>query len=183
MADNSTFSNLIANFDVTSTCMSGAYADFAWKDDPKHLLFTMARYKFCAKMLDGANSLLEIGCGDAFCAPLLLQSVNRMVGFDIVQEQIDHNVHDNKHLYGADRISYLCHNIIASPLKREYDAAVSPDVLEHIPVEHEDCFIRNIVASLMPHAVCIIGTPNIAAAPYASAGSVNEHINLKDSWR
>jgi len=37
---------------------------WAYHDDPRHLLFTLSRYKFVSKMFDGMNKVLEIGCGD-----------------------------------------------------------------------------------------------------------------------
>ena len=53
----------------------GPHASVAQHDDPKHNLFTMARYKFCGKMLIGKQRLLEIGCGDGY-------------GFDLVRREV-----------------------------------------------------------------------------------------------
>lgn len=47
----------------------GPYTSYIWKTDPKHLGFLLARYKFCAKLLQGQKQVLEIGCGDAFGTP------------------------------------------------------------------------------------------------------------------
>ena len=44
----------------------GPLASMTQQKDPKHNLFTLARYKFCAKMLVGKKQLLEVGCGDGF---------------------------------------------------------------------------------------------------------------------
>ena len=44
----------------------GLMTNQAWYDDPKRLTFTLARYKFVAKMLAGMTDVLEVGCGDAF---------------------------------------------------------------------------------------------------------------------
>ena len=41
-----------------------------WHDDPKRLVFTLARYKFVAKMFSGKSEVAEIGCGDGFDAIL-----------------------------------------------------------------------------------------------------------------
>jgi hypothetical protein len=53
----------------------GLLKNWEWYDDPRRLLFSMARYKFVAKMLAGRKSVLEVGCGDAFCAPIVRQTV------------------------------------------------------------------------------------------------------------
>jgi len=37
----------------------GLMTSWAWTDDPKRLAFTLSRYKFVAKMLDGRSHVLE----------------------------------------------------------------------------------------------------------------------------
>src|SRR5438876_1060178 len=44
----------------------GLMSSYAWSDDPRHLLFILARYKFVAKMFSGMKKVLEVGCADAF---------------------------------------------------------------------------------------------------------------------
>src|SRR5438128_29389 len=55
----------------------------AYVADPKLLGFIAARYKFVAKMLEGSPTVLEVGCGDAFGAPIVAQSVGRLICTDI----------------------------------------------------------------------------------------------------
>jgi hypothetical protein len=56
----------------------GRAAAATYVSDPKMLLFMASRYKFVAKMLDGSDHSLEIGCGDGFGAPLVAQSVKKL---------------------------------------------------------------------------------------------------------
>ena len=35
-----------------------------WTENPKQMLFILARYKFVAKMFSGLEQVLEVGCGD-----------------------------------------------------------------------------------------------------------------------
>jgi hypothetical protein len=44
-----------------------------WHTDPKRLVFVLSRYKFVAKMLSGANRVLEVGCGDGWPIRIVLQ--------------------------------------------------------------------------------------------------------------
>src|SRR5712692_9571876 len=67
----------------------GLMSNYAWMDDPRHLLFTLARYKFIAKMLSGRDHALEIGCADAFGTRLMLQEVKHLTATDIDQTLID----------------------------------------------------------------------------------------------
>ena len=61
------------------------------------------------------------------------------------------------------------------------NAAISLDVIEHIPQKSEKLFIDNIVSSLSDQGVLIVGTPNITANEYASPVSKAGHINLKSA--
>ena len=44
----------------------GLMVNESWNQDPKRTLFTLARYKFVARMLSGRKHVLEVGCADAF---------------------------------------------------------------------------------------------------------------------
>src|SRR5579883_583381 len=61
----------------------GIMANQSWRDDPRHLLFHLARYKFVSKMLSGKSSVLEVGCGDGFGSRLVLQEVGKLTAVDI----------------------------------------------------------------------------------------------------
>src|ERR1700682_1783342 len=60
----------------------GLMTNQAWHDDPKHLLFTLSRYKFVAKMMSGTGSVLEIGCADAFGTRIVVQEVGKLTAID-----------------------------------------------------------------------------------------------------
>ena len=44
----------------------GPWTSYSLLNDPKHMCFVLARYKFCSKMLEGKAKILEVGCGDGF---------------------------------------------------------------------------------------------------------------------
>ena len=154
----------------------GPYSSYTWRHDPKHLLFTLARYKFCAKMLLGKKSVLEIGCGDAIGAPILLQSVDSFYGIDLEEEIIKSDISRHK---SSDKLIFKQLDIIKGSIDSRFDSAVSLDVIEHIPFNHEVDYFKNICRSLSPDSICIIGTPNITTSPYASKNSADGHVNLK----
>jgi hypothetical protein len=47
----------------------GLMTNHAWQDDPRHVVFTLARYKFVAKMLSGRSNVPEIGCAVCIIVP------------------------------------------------------------------------------------------------------------------
>ncbi|HVA40067.1 MAG TPA: hypothetical protein VNF49_05345, partial [Candidatus Binataceae bacterium] len=53
-----------------------------WHDDPRRVVFTLARYKFVAKMLSGKKHVLEVGCGDAFASRIVKQEVGKLTVID-----------------------------------------------------------------------------------------------------
>src|SRR6266567_6508113 len=52
----------------------GLMVNQVWNEDPKRTLFTLARYKFVAKMLAGRKHVLEVGCADAWGTRIVQQA-------------------------------------------------------------------------------------------------------------
>lgn len=155
----------------------GLVTNQTWHDDPRRLLFGLARYKFVSKMLSGKRKVLEVGCGDAFGSRLVLQEVGMLCAVDFDPVFIE-DVKDRM----DDKWQFECrvHDILTGPVEGTFDAAYSLDVIEHIPREQEETFMSNIAASLDPHGVLIIGTPSLQSQPYASPISKEGHVNCKD---
>jgi len=158
----------------------GPWTSHIWRTDPRHLGFLLARYKFCAKMLAGKSEVLEIGCGDAFGMMVVLQTAGSVHGVDFEPLVIE-DAKARLAVEGVKRCSFSILDITERPMDRKFDAAYSLDVIEHIPPEFEDRFMANVCKSLRPHAVCIIGTPNIEAQKHASPASAEGHINPKSA--
>lgn len=147
-----------------------------WREDPRRLLFTLARYKFVAKMLQGSDEVAEIGCGDGFCARIVRQEVNKLTITDYDPLFIEHFCR----IENSDwNIETYVNDILDTPLKKPVDAVYSLDVLEHIPPEKEGKFLRNLCASLRYGGTAIIGMPSLESQKYASAESRLGHINCK----
>ncbi|MCE5219512.1 class I SAM-dependent methyltransferase [bacterium] len=156
----------------------GLMSNQGWHDDPKRLLFTLARYKFVAKMLSGRKNVLEVGCADAFGTRVVVQEVQHVTATDFdpvfiadVQERMD------------EEWAFDCfvHDMLSGPVSGSFDAAYALDVIEHIAPAQEDLFLRNLLASLVPDSVVILGTPSRASEAYASPPSREGHVNLKDA--
>lgn len=152
-----------------------------WIEDPRRFVFSLSRYKFVAKMLSGRTNVLEIGCGDAFNAPLIMQEVKRLTVTDFDEEFIKDARQRRQPEYPYEA---LVHNFLDGPLlpgksDGAFDAAYSLDVLEHIEAKDEDRFLRNILQCLSDDAVMIVGMPSLESQTYASEGSKLGHINCK----
>jgi 2-polyprenyl-3-methyl-5-hydroxy-6-metoxy-1,4-benzoquinol methylase len=154
----------------------GLMTGWAWHDDPRHLLFTLSRYKFVAKMMAGRNSVLEVGCSDGFATRLVAQTVKTVVGVDFDSQFINDAIERRSDRWPID---FRLHDVLASPVPGKFDGAYALDVLEHIPSEQEDRFLQNIRSSLTSSGILIIGTPSLASQQYASPQSKEGHVNCK----
>lgn len=147
-----------------------------WQDDPRRLVFTLARYKFVSKMLSGRRSVLEVGCGDAFASRIVKQEVAELTVLDFdplfvadIEERAD----------PAWPMRAAVHDMLAGPYAGSFDGIYSLDVLEHIPAEHEDRFMRNLLASLALGGAVIVGMPSLESQAHASEQSKEGHVNCK----
>jgi hypothetical protein len=154
----------------------GLMTNQVWYEDPRRLTFMLARYKFVAKMLSGASTVAEVGCGDAF-------------GTRIVQQEVEAvSVYDFDPLFIKDiesrqspkwPVEARVHDILDGPLPHRYNAIYSLDVIEHISEDKEDLYLENLTASLNDHGILIIGSPSLESQTYASPQSKIGHINCK----
>jgi len=147
-----------------------------WREDPRRLAFTLARYKFVAKMLSGQRNVAEIGCGDGFCARLVRQEVEALTLTDFDPLFIDDA---RARAVAAWPMAAYVHDILASPLPERFSAVYCLDVLEHIAPMDERRFMAHLVGSLEPDGVAVIGMPSIESQAYASPASREGHVNCK----
>ena len=147
-----------------------------WIEDPRRFLFSQSRYKFVAKMLSGRTNVLEVGCGDAFNAPIVMQEVERLTVSDVDPEFI---ADARRRVPPEYPYEAVVHDFLEGPMTESFDAIYSLDVLEHIDAKDERHFLTNMMASLTPTGVMIIGMPSLESQDHASEGSKLGHINCK----
>jgi 2-polyprenyl-3-methyl-5-hydroxy-6-metoxy-1,4-benzoquinol methylase len=154
----------------------GLMVNESWNQDPKRTLFTLARYKFVAKMLEGYDHVLEVGCADAFGTRLVQQSVSSVTAVDFDPVFIEDAI-DRKNPEWP--LECFQHDLMTGPVPGSFDAVFSLDVLEHIPQEDEEKFILNMIAPLRATGVLIVGMPSLESQEYASPQSRVGHVNCK----
>ena len=162
------------NSQSPSEKMMGVSIAWAYFDDPKRLAFTFSRYKFAAKMLEGRNHILEIGCGDGFATRLLRQAAVDVTGVDVDKDFIDDA---QKRFSQKWNINFRIHDLVnQGAVDGEFDAAVCLDVIEHIPFEKHELFLSNLVSSVSRNAEIIIGCPSLESQEWASPQSKLGHV-------
>ncbi|MFC1516302.1 class I SAM-dependent methyltransferase [Thermodesulfobacteriota bacterium] len=155
----------------------GRYTTEAYKQDPIRLSFITSRYKFCARILTGKNTVLEIGCGDGFGSGIVAQMVGELICTDINEDLLNES---RKKMAFIENMLFEYHDFREKPFNRVVDAIYLIDTIEHIYPHEEDAFMSNLNASLRGSGVCIIGTPNETADKFSSNWSREGHVNLKD---
>ena len=154
----------------------GLMANESWNQDPRRTLFTLARYKFVAKMLNGSKKVLEVGCADAFGSRLVQQEVGQLTAVDFDPVFIEDA---KRRLNPHWPLELAVHDVLAAPVPGCFDAVYCLDVLEHIAPKSEDLFMRNLLAPLDPKGVAIIGIPSLESQVHASPQSKAGHVNCK----
>ncbi len=172
------YQNCLDLRDGSGIAQFGLMSNQVWHDDPKRLLFVLARYKFVAKMLSGKRNVLEIGCADAFATRIVQQEVEKITAVDFDPVFIS-----DARSRMDDRWAFDCrvHDLLNSPVEGLFDAAFALDVLEHIEPDREEQFVSNIIRSLDEQGVLIVGIPSIQSQAYASPQSKAGHVNCKDA--
>ena len=159
----------------------GLISNAVWYDDPKSLLFKLARYKFVSQMLKDYGTVLEVGCGDGFCSRLVSFSVKNLTLSDFDSEFIKGIEKDGS----QSKSRLVVFNPISEQLDEKFDAIYSLDVIEHVELSDEVPFILNLKNSLNDNGVMIFGTPSLESQIYASERSRLGHVNCKsaDDWK
>lgn len=156
----------------------GPWTSYSLINDPKHMSFVLARYKFCAKMLEDKKTVMEVGSGDGFGLPIIAQTAKKVYAVDWDKRLLEGAAQRLKHL---KNVQYLNVDLNKNAPNVKADGAFLIDVIEHLEPEREKVFLDNIIKCLKANGVLIIGTPNITASRYATPRSKVQHINLKSS--
>jgi 2-polyprenyl-3-methyl-5-hydroxy-6-metoxy-1,4-benzoquinol methylase len=155
----------------------GVMQNEAWYDDPRHLVFTLARYKFVSKMLAGKHKVAEVGCGDAFASRVVKQEVGDLTVTDYDPLFIEDIVARDTPRWP---MTAKVHDILQGPVSGgPYDAVYSLDVMEHIHAEHEHTYLTHVAGSLTAGGVAVIGMPSLESQTYAGPASRAGHVNCK----
>ena len=92
----------------------GLMSNKRWQEDPRGLLFSLARYKFVSKMFESKKNVLEVGCGDGWYSKIVAQTVGKLTISDNDSTFIK-NIKENKK---TRNIKIILHDMIKVLLQR-----------------------------------------------------------------
>ncbi len=156
----------------------GKYNTYHLLSDPRRLGFLFARYKFVAKMFDGFNKVLEVGCQEGLGTLVVAKAVESLTAIDFYRPHVE-TCREMTERFRLN-IDFIGHDILDSSVEvGMFEGAFSLDVFEHISPLQENIFMQNIVDSLTEDGVFILGIPSLESQKYASEGSKKGHVNCK----
>ena len=154
----------------------GLMVNQSWNQDPKRFLLTLDRYKFVSKMFSGLDSVIEVGCADAFGKSLVQQVVSRVVVSDLDELFLKDARERMSEQWAREAIQ---HDMLSRPSNEIFNGVFCLDVLEYIRAEEEDAFLTNIIKSIKEDSFFIAGMSSLESQKYASPQSLEGLVNCK----
>lgn len=164
--------------DDAKTVRLGQHWSFNILNDPKRLAFVLARYRFVAGLVGPGKRILELGCSEGLGGRVLARDAAAYHGIDLDVEAVE-SARKND---WPSHVRFDVGDFMGRDLGA-FDVVFSIDVVEHIEHEIEHVFFDTCVRNLADDGLCVVGTPNLTAAPYASASAAIGHVNLFDGKR
>ncbi len=156
----------------------GLYTSYQWKNSRRHLLFTIARYKFAMKMIGNIyekdeKSILDIGCNDGFGTYFISEYAKKVIGVDFDRDAIDFAIANSE----SNVIEYKCEDFLNKKYG-DFDGVISFDVIEHIYPEHVCDYMKTVLENLKYTGTFVIGTPSLESQLYSKENVKGAHVNV-----
>lgn len=126
-------------------------------------LFTLLHTAYVNRVIDilkaaGAQTVLDVGCGDGWNTGAMLKAGLSAIGTDFVQRAINYS---RMFVPGG---SFICGDLTSAEFKaahpEKFDAVTLIEVIEHIAPERCAGALRNIADPLKPGGTLVLTTPS-----------------------
>lgn len=105
------------------------------------------------------DSILDLGCGPGTFLGNYAAGFRAALGVDVAQPQIQYA--NSK--YANDRVQFEATDAVGFAGKRRFDVVISIEVIEHLPSDETQAFLRTIFALLNPGGTVVLATPNYSS--------------------
>ncbi len=110
-----------------------------------------------SKLPADCRRLLDLGCGPGTFLGNLARPVESALGIDLAEPQI---AYAREH-YARPGIEFRVADVRSAALEGQFDAAVSIEVIEHLPPDEVHGFLKDAYSALRPGGHLILSTPNV----------------------
>jgi SAM-dependent methyltransferase len=141
-----------------------------------------------AQLPAGASAVLDVGCGPGTFLGNLKRPPQRRLGLDLAAGQIEYA----RATYAGAGLEFRVQDVRTLAIDERFDAAVSVEVIEHLPAAAAAELLAAIRGALRPGGVLVLTTPNrrshwpLVERLVSRLGPVDyraQHINLYDAAR
>jgi 2-polyprenyl-3-methyl-5-hydroxy-6-metoxy-1,4-benzoquinol methylase/spore coat polysaccharide biosynthesis protein SpsF (cytidylyltransferase family) len=113
-------------------------------------------YEFAGSQFTASDRVLDIACGDGYGCRILCDSVGQVLGIDINESLIASNQKENS----CQNIRYAVDNAFGLSLgDGTVHGATAMEVIEHLPVDQVDTFVKEVRRVVKPGGAFICSTP------------------------
>ena len=113
-------------------------------------------YEFASQQFRPADRILDIACGDGYGCRILSGHVGEVVGIDINEALIAEHARNNE----LKNVRYAVDNAFALSLgDASVTGATAMELIEHIPLDKVDVFVKEVRRVVAPGGAFICSTP------------------------
>jgi 2-polyprenyl-3-methyl-5-hydroxy-6-metoxy-1,4-benzoquinol methylase/spore coat polysaccharide biosynthesis protein SpsF (cytidylyltransferase family) len=113
-------------------------------------------YEFARAQFGAGDHVVDIACGDGYGCRILSAQVGQVLGVDINERLIANNNQRND----QDNIRYAVDNAFGLSLgDASVNGATAMEVIEHLPVDQVDTFVKEVRRVVKPGGAFICSTP------------------------
>jgi 2-polyprenyl-3-methyl-5-hydroxy-6-metoxy-1,4-benzoquinol methylase len=113
-------------------------------------------YEFARAQFGAGDHVVDIACGDGYGCRILSAQVGQVLGIDINESLIANNNQRND----DDNIRYAVDNAFGLSLgDASVNGATAMEVIEHLPVDQVDTFVKEVRRVVKPGGAFICSTP------------------------
>jgi len=178
MTASNTYERLVEqqHINFPSITLPPEYAEL-FEVNTLQVLIKLARYKFVARILKREDEVFEVGSGTGLGAIFLSQHAKSVIGLEIKKHDFEAAVAINRRA----NVTFQHRSLYDfEPGNRQFDAVVSIDVIEHMPVEEGHRFVGALAQHCRDNGLVVVGSPSIHSFPYQSKYSKAAHVKCYD---
>lgn len=132
------------------------YVPEAFKESDYISKLHLKRYEFALNYVQNLN-VVDIACGEGYGSKILSEKAQKVSGFDIDQEAINHA----KISYTEPNLFFSHGSVVKIPLEdASVDVVVSFETIEHVDYQSQKQFLREVLRVLKPSGLFIVSTPD-----------------------
>jgi 2-polyprenyl-3-methyl-5-hydroxy-6-metoxy-1,4-benzoquinol methylase len=111
-------------------------------------------YEYLRKFVE-QKTVIDVGCGTGYGCAILAEKARLVCGVDYDEEAIAYCSHH----YAAPNVKYIQQDVASIKLDRQFDVAVSLQVIEHMA--DLAGFVEQLKRVVKPGGTIVISTPNV----------------------